>query len=65
MSTAPLQPETMKVEEAARILSLSRAYAYTLARQGKLPGARKLGNRIVVSRRALEAFLEAGDQVAT
>ena len=67
MSTLPQQHETMSVEEAAQILSVSRAYAYQLAREGNLPGARKLGNRIVVSRRALEAFLEAGDgdQVAT
>jgi len=58
MVFANIQPETMKVEEAARRLGISRQTAYDLAREGKLPGARRLGRRIVVSRKALEAFLE-------
>ena len=49
---------TIKVEEAARILGIGRQTAYELARIGKLPGALRLGRRIVVSRKALEAFLD-------
>ena len=56
-----LESETMKVEEAARVLGIGRQTAYDLAAQGKLPGALRLGRRIVVSRRALERFLESPD----
>ena len=54
-------PATMKVEEAARVLGISRQTAYDLAAQGKLPGALRLGRRIVVSKRALDRFLESSD----
>jgi len=50
-------PLTLKVEEAAKVLGIGRQTAYDLAAQGKLPGARRLGRRIVVSRKALEDFL--------
>lgn len=53
-----MESATMKVEEAARVLGISRQSAYELARRGKLPGARRLGRRIVVSRVALEKYLE-------
>ncbi len=49
---------TLKVEEAAIILGIGRQTAYELAKQGKLPGALRLGRRIVVSRSQLEHFLE-------
>ena len=48
---------TMKVEEAAKYLGISRQMAYDLVRQGELPGARKLGGRIIVSREVLERWL--------
>ena len=52
--------KTLTVVEAANILGISRNTAYELARQGGLPGALRLGRRILVSRQALEAFLEGG-----
>ena len=52
---------TIKVEEAAHILGIGLQTAYDLAAQGKLPGALRLGRRIVVSKKALEKFLEALD----
>ena len=52
--------KTLTVVEAANILGIGRNTAYELARQGKLPGALRLGRRILVSRQALEAFLEGG-----
>ena len=57
------EPElaTMKVEEAARMLGIGRQTAYDLVAQGKLPGALRLGRRIVVSKKALERFLESPD----
>ena len=61
MTIEPMESAVMKVSEAARILGIGRQTAYNLAAQGKLPGARRLGRRIVVSRKALEIFL-AGTQ---
>jgi excisionase family DNA binding protein len=49
--------KTLTVVEAANILGIGRNTAYELARQGKLPGALRLGGRVLVSRQALEAFL--------
>ena len=54
MSETKIEPLTMTVEEAAHKLGISRASAYELARRGELPGAIRLGGRVVVSRRQLE-----------
>jgi excisionase family DNA binding protein len=59
--TAKTESATIKVEEAAALLGIGRQTAYDLAAQGKLPGALRLGRRIVVSKKALEKFLEALD----
>ncbi len=48
---------TLTVEEAAQLLGISRALSYDLEARGELPSIR-LGRRIVVLRRALEALLE-------
>ena len=58
MAQNDTQAATIKVDEAARILGIGRQTAYELARQDKLPGALRLGRRIVVSRVQLEAFLQ-------
>ena len=50
-------PATIKVPQAAEILGISRQTAYELAAQGKLPGALRLGRRILVSRRMLDDYL--------
>jgi len=50
------------VPEAGRLLSLSRATAYTLAAQGIIPTIR-LGRRLVVPKAALAKLLaEAGNK---
>ena len=49
---------TVTVDAAAKRLGIGRQLAYELAKQGKLPGALRLGGRIVVSRKMLEEFLE-------
>lgn len=51
------QPLTITVEEAAHLLGVGRGTAYGLARCGELPGAIRLGGRIVVSRAKLEAAI--------
>jgi excisionase family DNA binding protein len=46
------------VEEAGRLLGISRAHAYELVARGDLPHLR-LGRRIVVPKRALDELLGA------
>jgi len=48
---------TVTVEEAARLLGISRGLAYEMARLGKLPTIR-FGRRLLVPRRALLRLLE-------
>ena len=59
-----IEPATLKVEEAARLLGIGRQTAYDLAAKGELPGAKRLGGRIIVSKKILDAFLsgDAGGQ---
>ncbi len=47
------QQRTMRVEDAAEILGISRAAAYKYARDGELPVIR-LGNRVLVLKAAFE-----------
>lgn len=54
---------TLSIPEAAKILGISRGLAYDLARRDKLPvKVIKLGRRLVLSRRAVETLLEAGNK---
>lgn len=48
---------TVNVEEAAEILGISRALAYSLVARQELPSL-KLGRRLVVPRRALDRLLD-------
>ena len=56
---------TMSITQAAQLLGIGRQTAYDLAAQGKLPGARRLAGRIIVSKRALERFLDGDSDVVT
>lgn len=51
----------MTVEEAARVLGISRGLAYAAVREGWLPHVR-MGRRIIVPVAALERFLEEAAQ---
>jgi excisionase family DNA binding protein len=53
---APVERETLTVEEAGLVLGVSRGTAYAAVRQGQLPTIR-LGRRLVVPRAALDAML--------
>lgn len=48
---------TVTVEEAARLLGVSRAFAYELVARKELPSVR-LGRRVIIPRRALERLLD-------
>ncbi|MFC1875174.1 helix-turn-helix domain-containing protein [Chloroflexota bacterium] len=55
---------TMTITEFAAVCSISRGLAYDLARRDKLPvPVIKLGKRMVLSRKAVVALLEAGKQL--
>lgn len=54
---------TLSVEEAARMLGISRGLAYTLVNRGEIPSVR-LGRRIVVPRRSLDRLLDVPDDAA-
>ena len=51
------QALTMSVSEAGVLLGIGRNLAYRLAREGSLPGVRRLGTRYIVSRMELGTFL--------
>jgi len=55
---------TMTVKEAGEALGISRATAYALAREGRLPVIRISDRRLIVPKAALEKMLsEAGKAV--
>jgi excisionase family DNA binding protein len=49
------------VPEAAKMLGISRNFAYELVKQKQLPVI-KFGKRLLISRIALEKMLEKGDE---
>jgi len=50
---------TVSVEEASKMLGISRNLGYKLARQGQLPGVLSLGQkRLVVKKEVLEKILK-------
>ena len=55
---------TVSVEEAAEILGISRALAYSLVARQELPSL-KLGRRVVVPRSALHRMLELEPSAST
>lgn len=57
MQRHPSDRKTITVEEAARRLGIGRTLAYTLAAEGRLPGAIRLGGRYVVALPRLDEAL--------
>ncbi|MAF53222.1 MAG: DNA-binding protein [Chloroflexi bacterium] len=53
-----VETETLTVEQAAHMCGIGRQLAYHLARTGKLPGVRRFGTRLVVSRKVLQRYLD-------
>ncbi len=52
--------QTLTVEEAAKLLGVSRGSAYEAVRSGELPVVR-LGRRLLVPRQALDRLLAGSD----
>ena len=57
-------PIFLTIEEAADLLRISPRSAYTLAREGRLAGAVKVGNQWRVDRGALMAWVKEEGQPA-
>lgn len=58
------QRMTLTVEEAARLLGVSRALAYEIVRDGEIPSLR-LRRRIVIPRRVIDALLRGESPEST
>jgi excisionase family DNA binding protein len=54
---------TVSIECWAEAIGVSRATAYSLANQGKIPGLIRIGRRMVVSRQALDELLASGGTI--
>jgi excisionase family DNA binding protein len=52
---------TVSVECAAREIGIGRATAYAAARRGELPGVIRIGRRVLISRAALDRYLNERD----
>lgn len=59
MATEKSERLTMTVEEAGEVLGISRATAYTLAKQGRLPVIKISDRRWIVPKRAIEQLLNS------
>ena len=54
------QPPGASIAELARDYGVSESVLYALAKQGKLPGCRRLSKRFVVHRGIFEEWLKSG-----
>ena len=54
-------PEVLKVAEVAALLRCDRKTVYSLVQRGKLPGAKRIGRGIRVSKRAVLEWLASGE----
>ena len=55
------RPAGASIPEIASEYQISESTLYNLANQGRLPGARRLGRRIVIHRETFEEWLKAGN----
>jgi excisionase family DNA binding protein len=53
--------QTLKIEEAAKILGISRNTAYEAVKSGQVPTL-KIGRRLLVPRAALDRLLDSAGQ---
>ncbi len=54
-------PEVMTVEELAELLRIERKTIYHLIQKGEIPGVRRIGKQIRISRSAVLRYLEEGN----
>jgi excisionase family DNA binding protein len=56
----PTERQTLKIEEAAKILGISRNTAYDAVKSGQLPTV-KIGRRFLVPKAALARLLDSAE----
>jgi excisionase family DNA binding protein len=62
-STLPdAMPDVLTMEEMAALLRVDRKTAYAAVMRGEVPGVRRIGRCIRISRSAVMAWLAEGDQ---
>jgi len=59
MSEVAQERLVYSVSEVARLLSLSRNGTYEAIRRGQIPGAVKVGRRVLISKHRLHEWLHA------
>jgi len=55
------ESDVLTVDEVAAKLRVTRALVYTMIRRKKLPGVRRMGRVIRVSRAAIDQWIAEGD----
>ena len=63
MKMRELPSKVMDVEEVAEILHVHRTQVYKLVRENRLPGAFRLGKRILISRAVFDDWLRNPNSV--
>jgi excisionase family DNA binding protein len=58
MGAPTIERKPLSIEDAAKVLGISRAYAYQQANAGTMPGCRRIGNRFVVSIKQLNEYID-------
>lgn len=58
VATRTIERKTLSIEDAAKVLGISRAYAYQQANAGTMPGCKRIGNRFVVSIKRLDEYID-------
>ena len=56
-------PECLTIHEVAKLLRLGERTTYTMLREGRIPGAAKVGGKWRVSRAKLIAWMEKGGEL--
>ncbi len=54
-------PEVLTVDELAALLRVDRKTIYHLIQKGEIPGVRRIGKQIRISRSAVLRYLEEGN----
>lgn len=57
LAQANTEKRTYSIPESARLIGIGKARAYEMARSGEMPGVLKVGNRYLVSRKVLDAWV--------
>jgi len=58
VSLADLESQVLTAPEVARILRCSAGHVHELVKRGELPAMRHVGRKVLITRRAIEAFIE-------